>query len=628
MRRRWRRSPRRHARRRAAAARRAAARRAGARAARRPAPPRRARDQRRRDGAHGRGRDDRRRRRARADARASTRGRGSTGCELGPISRSSATQRAGRAGRLGPGRCVRLWTRAEEAGRREHEVPEVLRVDLGAHGARARGVGAPRRGGPRMARRRRRAVTLERAGALLVELGRARRPIGAPTAIGRRMLALPVAPRLARMLVRGRGRRRAGDRARSSPRWRASATSCARRRAFGGAGRRLGRRVRRICCCGRSCSRRRRARVLGARRANALGLDARAVRAVERTRRQLSSRGGRGARRRRLRRRSPAPLRARRLSRSRLPPARARRPAGRHARRHGRHRSRPRASSATRSSSSRSTSRAASAAAKHACASRAPSSVPGSSRCFRARSRPSATSASTRRAAGPSARTVTRYRDLVLDDRRARRRRRPPRRRRRWPAAIADDPLRPSAIARRGRRARRPPGIPRARDARARPGGGSDCRSCATPSARSRSGMRSLAELGAADVVGAVRRPARSPYAHRARARRAHALDAPERPARPGRLASATGRRSSPRASRRCSAWRRRRAWPPAACRSCSSCSRRTSARCRSTTTSASFWRTTYAQVRGELRGRYPRHPWPDDPTTAPPTSRAKRRGR
>ena len=41
----------------------------------------------------------------------------------------------------------------------------------------------------------------------------------------------------------------------------------------------------------------------------------------------------------------------------------------------------------------------------------------------------------------------------------------------------------------------------------------------------------------------------------------------------------------------------------------------------------ASFWRTTYAEVRKELRGRYPRHPWPEDPWTAPPTSRAKRRG-
>jgi ATP-dependent helicase HrpB len=113
------------------------------------------------------------------------------------ISQSSADQRTGRAGRTAPGKCVRLWSKAEQAERPGQEVPEIQRLDLSevvltlkAAGiddlARFRWLEPPSE------------KALNHAEQLLLDLGALSPAI---TELGRRMLAFPVHPRYSRMLL-------------------------------------------------------------------------------------------------------------------------------------------------------------------------------------------------------------------------------------------------------------------------------------------------------------------------------------------------------------------------------------------------------------------------------------------
>jgi len=117
-----------------------------------------------------------------------------------PISRAAADQRAGRAGRTAPGRCTRLWTEAEQQQRRPHETPEVLRLDLSDTLLALRAWGLTDVGALRWLDPPGEAA-LQRAERLLRLLGAVDEQSGAVTAIGRRMLDLSVPSRLARILV-------------------------------------------------------------------------------------------------------------------------------------------------------------------------------------------------------------------------------------------------------------------------------------------------------------------------------------------------------------------------------------------------------------------------------------------
>ncbi len=127
-------------------------------------------------------------------------GRGMNRLVLGPISRASADQRAGRAGRERPGTCLRLWPEAEQRLRPEFDEPEIHRVSLAGAALQLLAWGErdlerfPWFDAPTPA-------ALSQANALLAELG-AIGP-GGVTEVGRHMARLATSPRLARLVVEG-----------------------------------------------------------------------------------------------------------------------------------------------------------------------------------------------------------------------------------------------------------------------------------------------------------------------------------------------------------------------------------------------------------------------------------------
>ena len=133
---------------------------------------------------------------ARHDAR-----RGINSLLVEAISRASAAQRTGRAGRTGPGQCLRLWSEAEHQARPERETAEVKRVDLSETllMLAAAGMNNPETF-PWFEPPTDRALT--RASELLHDLG-ALDGEGRITAVGRQMARFPLHPRYARLLIEG-----------------------------------------------------------------------------------------------------------------------------------------------------------------------------------------------------------------------------------------------------------------------------------------------------------------------------------------------------------------------------------------------------------------------------------------
>ncbi|MFM2382421.1 MAG: hypothetical protein RL515_408 [Verrucomicrobiota bacterium] len=116
-----------------------------------------------------------------------------------PVSQASAEQRAGRAGRTGPGRCIRLWSQTDHEARPLREVPEIKRVDLSEtillllSSGWGEAATFPWYEKPDE-------KALQRALTVLADLG-AVDAQGKLTNLGRRMSVFPAHPRYARMLL-------------------------------------------------------------------------------------------------------------------------------------------------------------------------------------------------------------------------------------------------------------------------------------------------------------------------------------------------------------------------------------------------------------------------------------------
>ena len=117
------------------------------------------------------------------------------------IARAAADQRAGRAGRTGPGRCVRLWSKSDHRNRKEFETPEVRRVDLAEAILFLKRLGVNEITGFRWLDQPENERRLD-AEKLLISLG-ALDSGGRLMEVGKKMAALPLHPRLAALVLQG-----------------------------------------------------------------------------------------------------------------------------------------------------------------------------------------------------------------------------------------------------------------------------------------------------------------------------------------------------------------------------------------------------------------------------------------